>query len=378
MKLLHISDLHLGIKLHEYSLIEEQAYILGRILELIIKESPDAVAICGDVYDTQVPPTEAVRLFDSFITKLCDKKVPVLIISGNHDSADRVSFGSGIMNRLGVYISPAYSGDINPVIFNDEYGEVRIYMLPFVRPANVRACFDDEEITSYTDAFNSAVKHMNLDSSKRNILLAHQFIGAASVSESEEPITVGTAENISLSSLDPFDFTALGHLHNPQDLGTKAAYSGSPLKYSFSEAKRSKSVSIIEIGAKGIISHRTDELLPLHDLLEIKGSFSDLTSSEFISHFPADSFLHITLTDEQEIMDAMQKLRYYFPRLLKLDYDNTTTRNVSDKDLLSSSEGKSPADLAVEFYNARHGKLPDNDTLDYLTKKIREIWSDDK
>ena len=240
MKFLHLSDLHLGKRVHGFSMLEDQAYILQQILGCIVSEQPDGVLICGDIYDKAVPSAEAVALCDDFFYHLAQLKVPVFAISGNHDSPERLAFGSRLMDGSGVHFSPVYDGGVQPFVLTDKWGEVGIYMLPFVKPAHVRRYFPEAEIDSYTDALSAAVVAMQVDTSRRNVLLTHQFVTGAATSDSEE-LSVGGTDNVDGSVFDPFDYVALGHIHRPQNMGSpRLRYCGSPLKYSFSEAGHQK------------------------------------------------------------------------------------------------------------------------------------------
>ena len=263
MKLLHLSDLHLGKRVNEFSMLEDQAYILTKILNTIDDEKPDAVLIAGDVYDKSVPSAEAVGLFDDFLVKLAKKQVPAFVISGNHDSPERLAFANRLIDASGIHLSPVYSGDVRPVTLTDAFGPVHIYMLPFVKPAHVRRFFPDEEIISYTDALAAAIRQMDPDLSARNVLLTHQFVTGAERSESEE-ISVGGTDNVDASVFEGFDYVALGHIHGPQNIGSeRIRYCGTPLKYSFSEASHKKSVTVAELGEKGSLTVRTVPLLPM-------------------------------------------------------------------------------------------------------------------
>ena len=248
MKLIHLSDLHLGKRVNEYSMVEDQKYILKEILRIIDEVSCDGVIIAGDVYDKSVPSAEAVTLFDDFLCDLADRHLRVFVISGNHDSAERMSFGARLIDAAGIHISPAYNGHTAPITLTDEYGKINIYMLPFVKPVNVRKFFEDEIIETYTDAMRVAVSNMSINTEERNILVTHQFVTGATRTESEE-ISVGGTDNVDVSVFDGFDYVALGHIHSPQSCSeARVRYSGTPLKYSFSEAKDEKSVTVITLG----------------------------------------------------------------------------------------------------------------------------------
>lgn len=327
MKFIHLSDLHLGKRVNEYSMLEDQEYILKKIINIVDAEKPDGVIIAGDVYDKSVPAAEAVQLFDNFLVQLAKRKLEVFVISGNHDSPERIAFGSRIMDASGIHMSPVYNGKIVPFSMQDEYGTVDVYMLPFIKPAHVRR-FCDDEITTYTDAINSVISKLSINHGNRNILVTHQFVTGSLRSESEE-ISVGGSDNVDAYVFDPFDYVALGHIHSPQNCGAEhIRYCGTPLKYSFSEAKDRKSVTVIELAEKGKVSYKTIDFVPQHDLVELKGTYDELTFRSFYegTTWPED-YTHITLTDEEDIPDAIGKLRTVYHRLMKLDYDNRRTRS---------------------------------------------------
>ena len=274
MKLIHLSDLHLGKRLKEYSLLEDQAYILKRILQIIDDEAPDGVMIAGDVYDKSSPSAEAVSLFDDFLSRLAKRRLKVFVISGNHDSPERIAFGGRIMGEQGVYLSPVYDGEIKPITLHDDYGPVHLYLLPFIKPQHVRRFHEDRENMSYTEALQCVIDDMQVNAAERNVLITHQFVTGAARSESEE-ISVGGSDNVDASVFAPFDYVALGHIHSPQTCGSPTIrYCGTPLKYSFSEAKDKKSVTVVELRQKGEVEVRAVELLPKRDMVELKGTFA--------------------------------------------------------------------------------------------------------
>lgn len=374
MKLIHLSDLHLGKRLNEYSLIEDQDYILRRILTVIDEEQPDGVIIAGDVYDKAVPPIEAVRLFDDFLVQLASRKLQVFVISGNHDSPERIAFGSRLMDASGIHLSPVYDGKITPVSMQDEFGIVDLYMLPFVKPAHVR-CFTDQELNSYTAAIGHVISKMPLNTAHRNVLVTHQFVTGAIRSESEE-ISVGGSDNVDAGVFEPFDYVALGHLHSPQNCDSdRIRYCGTPLKYSFSEAKDNKSVSVVELSEKGNVSVRTVGLIPLHDLVELKGTYDELTRRSFYEGTSwQEDYTRITLTDEEDIPDAVAKLRTVYHRLMRLDYDNRRTRANSEIHAVTDVEVRSPLDLFADFYGLQNNQPMDPDQTGFMRDLIEQIW----
>lgn len=378
MKFIHISDLHLGKRIYEYSLLEEQAHILNQIIEITDSEKPDGVLIAGDVYDKPIPPAEAVKLFDDFLVRLSQRKTEVFVISGNHDSPERIAFGARIMSAGGIHLSPVYNGEIEPFSMSDEYGKVNVYMLPFVKPAHVR-CFCDEEIASYTDAIRAAVSKMRINTAERNVLVTHQFVTGAARCESEE-ISVGGSDNVDAAVFEPFDYVALGHLHSPQNCGSpKIRYCGTPLKYSFSEVKDKKSVTVAELLEKGNMRYKTIELTPLHELVELKGTYEEITLKSFYENTSwREDYTHITLTDEEDIPDAISKLKPIYQRLMKLDYDNKRTRNNAIIESAESVETKSPLELFADFYMLQNNQPMSGEQTDFMKELIEKVWEDEQ
>ena len=379
MKLVHLSDLHLGKRVNAFSMLEDQEYILIRILHVIDAEQPDAVLIAGDIYDKPVPPAEAVELFDDFLFRLARREQQVFIISGNHDSPERLAFCSRLIDRSGIHLSPVYSGEIRPVRLEDTYGAADFYMLPFIRPAHVRRYRPDAEILTYTDAVREAVREMHPDPAVRNILLTHQFVEGAQRSDSEE-CSAGGLDGVDASVFDGFDYVALGHLHRPQNVGTeRIRYSGTPLKYSFSEAGQEKSITVAELKEKGSLAVRTVPLVPMRDLVERKGSYLEVTERSFVGEtgYPEDYF-HITLTDEEDIPDAAAKLRILYPNLMRLDYDNSRTRSRAAVGAAEDAEHKSPFELFSELYRMQNGAEMSGTQREYLAGLIEEIWEEGK
>ena len=379
MKLIHLSDLHLGKRVNEFSMLEDQKDILQKIIKIIDEEQPDAVLIAGDVYDKSVPSAEAVELFDRFLVELANRKQETFIISGNHDSPERLSFANLLIDPTGIHLAQVYNGEVRPFSLMDENGIVDIYMLPFIKPATIRRFFQEEEIVSYEDALRVAVEAMPVDETKRNILITHQFVTGAATSDSEE-LSVGGTDQIGAEVFQAFDYVALGHLHRPQNVGTKIRYCGTPLKYSFSEVNDRKSVTVAELKEKGDLSIREIPLVPLRDMKEIKGTYNELTLKEFYDKDPEmkESYLHITLTDEEDVPDAAAKLRVIYPNLMKLDYDNTRTRNTQSVVALSEVEKKTPMELFYAFYEMQNGQEMSLEQKQYLETLIAWIWEEDR
>lgn len=378
MKFIHLSDLHIGKRVNEFSMLEDQKYILRVILNIIDEEKPDGVLIAGDVYDKSVPSGEAVQLLDDFLCRLAERKLPTYIISGNHDSAERLSFGGRLMDISGIHLSPVYNGCVEPLTLSDSFGNVNIYMLPFLKPVNVKRFFPESEIESYTDAIRVAIDSMNVNENERNVLITHQFVTGASRSESEE-LSVGGSDNVDVTVFDAFDYVALGHIHGPQKMGRETVrYCGTPLKYSFSESNHKKSVTVVEMGEKGNVKIRTAPLTPKRDMREIKGTFDEIMLKENYDGTNTDDYLHITLTDEQDIHDAMNKLRIVYPNVMKLDYDNKRTRSALAAGMAENAEKKSPLTLFSEFYSNQNGQPMSDTQSAFVLNLIEEIWRDEK
>jgi len=378
MKLIHLSDLHLGKRVNEFSMLEDQQYILTEILQIIDQEKPDGVMIAGDVYDKSVPSAEAVALLDDFLVRLAKRGLQVFLISGNHDSPERMAFGGRLMAQSGVHLAPVYDGKVRPITLTDEYGPVNLYLLPFLKPAHVRRCFPEREILTYTDALAAAIEAMGVNPAQRNVLVTHQFVTGAARCDSEE-ISVGGTDNVDVSVFEPFDYVALGHIHGPQQVGRETVrYCGTPLKYSFSEAKHQKSVTVVELGEKGAVSVHTVPLTPMRDLAELRGTYEELTFRGFYdgTSYPRD-YVHITLTDEEDIPDAVSKLRIIYPNLMKLDYDNKRTRAGI---VLEGAEDqqRSPLELLEEFYEKQNGQPMGEEQRAFAKSLMERIWEEDE
>ena len=374
MKFLHLADLHLGKRVNGFSMLEDQAHILRQILAILDDEQPDGVLIAGDVYDKSVPSVEAVELLDGFLTELCARGVPVLLISGNHDSPERLAFGGRVMDSCGIHISPVYDGALAPVTLHDEFGPVHVWLLPFVKPAHVRRWFPDANIESYTDAVAEAVAHMDIDTAARNVLVTHQFVTGGARSGSEE-LSVGGTDNVDSGVFAPFDYVALGHLHGAQHIGRETIrYAGSPLKYSFSEARQHKSVTVVTLGEKGDVQVRTAALTPLRELREIRGSYDELTARSFYEHTTYRSdYLHLILTDEQDVFDAMSRLRTIYPYLMTLDYDNARTRAAGGMSVPAETERRTPPELFEALYQRQNHRPMSEVQRAYIAQLMEQI-----
>lgn len=374
MKLMHLSDLHLGKRLNEFSLLEDQSFILQQLVELVRSEQPDCVLLAGDIYDKPVPPAEAVTLFDDFLNKLA-QLTTVCVTSGNHDSAERLAFGAQLMREGGVHFCGLYTGEPQCVTLQDAYGSVHIYLLPFLKPAHVRHCLPPEEaeqVTTYHEALRCAVERLHINAAERNVLVAHQFVTGAQTAGSEA-VNVGGVDNIGAEVFADFDYTALGHIHKAQNVGSeRVRYSGTPLKYSFAEWQQEKSVTLVELGEKGSVSVTALPLAPLRDLRKLRGSYEELMSKDFYDELPKDSdgllrdFYHLTLTDEEDVPDAVQKLRSVYKNLLQLEYDNKRTRTDNAIEGAERVVEKSPLELMEEFYQLQNNQALSEKQRAYL------------
>lgn len=380
MKFLHISDLHIGKRVNEFSMTEDQKYILNQILRIAEQERAEAVLIAGDVYDKSMPSAEAVQIFDWFLTGLADLGKTVIVVSGNHDSPERIAFGGELMRGRGVYVSPVYRGEALEVALRDEYGDISVHLLPFLKPATLRHALEgrqEEEENglpeSYQEALEIAVKRMEIDVKKRNILVAHQFVTGAGRCDSEE-VSVGGLDNVDASVFDDFDYVALGHIHSPQSVGRETVrYCGTPLKYSFSEAEQEKSVTVLEMGEKGDVVLSTVPLVPLRDMRKIRGSYGEVMSRSFYQDTNTEDYVQITLTDEEDIPDGLQKLRTVYPNLMQVAYDNSRTRQDRTVEAAEQAERKSELELFGEFFELQNNQPMSAEQAAYMERLIADL-----
>ncbi len=375
MKLFHLADLHIGKRVNEFSMIEDQKYILKRILDLAEEEKPDGIILAGDIYDKQIPSAEAVQVFDEFITRLAGRAIPVFIISGNHDSAERLAFGGRLLNSRGIYLSPVYDGSVTKIPLKDQYGTVWIHLLPFIRPSTVRHVFENEAdlVTDVQTAAETVIRHMEIDLKDRNILVAHQFVTGASRCESED-VQVGGLDNIDAAVFTPFDYTALGHIHSPQNVGTdRVRYCGTPLKYSFSEVDQEKSITVVELEKKGTVRTSLLPLKPLRDMRKLRGTYLELTDRSFYRDMNREDYIQVTLTDEDDVPDGLQKLRVIYPNIMQLLYDNQRTKTTQEVDAAQAVEKKTEMELFYEFYELQNNQPMTQQQKDFAEQLIREI-----
>ena len=368
MKLLHLGDLHIGKSVNDYHMIEDQEYILEQILSIVEEREIDAVLIAGDVYDKTIPSEEAVRVLDHFLCRLAQMQRKTYLISGNHDSEERLHFGSALFEARGIYIASKYEGTLYRQTLEDAYGEIHFYLLPFVKASQVKHFFPEEKIDSYEQAVSVILRHAGIRETERNILVAHQFVTGGK----EEPVFggsenmtvrhVGNVEKIRADVLEGFDYVALGHLHAPQKVGKETIrYAGSPLKYSFSEIQNEKSVPVVTIREKGTVEIELVPLRPLRDMRHLKGRMEQLLDPKNVQD-PED-FIYVTLTEETPVLDAMTILRQYYPRTLKLDYENSHTQANVQPDLAEEMQEKSFQELISAFYEMMYGCAIDEEEL---------------
>lgn len=380
MKLLHMSDLHIGKRMNGFSMLEDQRYILEQILGIAEQEKADGVILAGDIYDKAVPSAEAVQIFDWFLTQLAARGKKVFVVSGNHDSAERIAFGAQLMQGRDVFVSPVYDREIRKVTCRDDFGELCIYLMPFIKPAVVRHAWREMEeetepgaMETYQEAVQFVLENMEIDTAKRNILVAHQFVTGAARCESEN-ILVGGLDNVDAELFYAFDYVALGHIHSPQHIGRETVrYCGTPLKYSFSEVEQIKSVTMVNLREKGDVAITPVPLTPLRDLCQYRGTYMELMSKEFYEGLNREDYVEITLTDEEDIPDGMQKLRTRYPNLMRLSYDNSRTRQNGTVEAAEQVEQKSEQELFGEFYEMQNNSPMSAEQKEFVDRLFREI-----
>ncbi|MBH1940422.1 exonuclease SbcCD subunit D [Mobilitalea sibirica] len=379
MKFLHTSDLHIGKRVNEFSMLEDQEYILEQILNIVDEHKPEGILIAGDIYDKGIPGVEAVTLFDRFLTRLHKKGLAVFMVSGNHDSSERIDFGGRIMEENRIHIAGTYQGKLDRVTLSDEYGLLYIYLMPFVKPAIVRRYYP--EVETYQEAVEAILNHEEIDNSKRNILIAHQFITSGETRPEQcdsENISIGGLDNIDASVFEAFDYVALGHLHGPQRIGRDTIrYAGSPLKYSFSEAQQIKSVTLVTIAQKTEVTYEKLPLVPLRDMREIKGPMEALTDPKIYSQANTLDYIHATLTDEEDIYDPIGKLRSVYPNIMRLDFENRKTLwNVDAKMAATDLEQKNDMELFEEFFEVQNNVPMSVEQKEIMQNLLEEMEGD--
>ncbi len=377
MKFIHLSDLHIGKRVNDFSMLDDQKYILDEIKKITEAEKADSVIIAGDIYDKSVPSAESVQLFDEFLGKMMALGVKIFIISGNHDSAERIAFGAKAMAFGGVFVSPVFDGEVKKIEFNDEFGKINVYLLPFVKPVHVRPYFE-EEITDTNSAIKAVVGSIELNKNERNVMVCHQFITGAERSESEE-IYVGGVDNVDSSVFDDFDYVALGHIHRPQSMGREhIRYCGTPLKYSFSEINHEKSVTVVEMDDKNKVNIKTVPLKPIRDMRHIKGTYEFLTTRENYIGTNTEDYLRVTLLDEEEIFDAIGRLRTIYPNIMRIDYENKRTS--ADNFIIGADENdnKQPIEFFEELFELQNNRKFSESQRELCRKIMDEVWEVEK
>lgn len=385
MKVLHISDLHIGKRVNGMSMLDDQRYILRQILDIAEKRQVSVLLIAGDVYDKASPSAEAVTVFDVFLTDAVAAGLRVLAIPGNHDSAERIAYAQGLLEKQGVCLPPVYAGEVERVELEDEHGPVEFWLLPFLKPGDVRRFFPDEEIgADYSAALRAVLGACAIDQGKRNVVLSHQLVTAYGTApdRADDEIKLGGMDNVDVSVYDAFDYVALGHVHRPQRVGHDTVrYSGSPLKYSFSEARYDKSAALIELGEKKpgddvgeCVSFELIPLVPLHDVREVHGTLADVLAMG-TAHDASQDYLHITLSDEHPQLDAMAKIHEVFPNAMMLDYDNVTVLidRPQTQQLTADPDSMDTLDLFSAFYESQVGNPLDDEQRDFAHKLIAKV-----
>jgi exonuclease SbcD len=373
MKFIHLGDLHIGKSIGEFDLIEDQKYILDQILDIAEKNGIDAVLIAGDVYDKTIPSEAAVRLFDYFICRLAEKRIKTFIITGNHDSDERLNFGSSLFEARDIFISAKYEGKLFKKEVEDSDGKVNIYLMPFIKASQVRHFYPDEEIENYDDAVRVVLDKSMINPEERNILVAHQFVAGKSAdpqlggSESVSTQTVGLVEKIGADCFTDFDYVALGHIHSPQSVGREEIrYAGSPLKYSLSEASNNKFATIVNLGKKGDVDIKLEPLYPMRDLRHLKGRMKQLLKEENI--IAPEDFIYVTLTDEETVGNAMGIFQQYYPNTIRIEYDNSHTRELQQTDITQITENKTFGEMISDFYQMVYGCEISEEELAFMNK----------
>lgn len=376
MRIAHISDLHLGKSLHNFSLLEDQDFILNQIADICVEKKVDVLLVAGDIYDKNVAPEAGIKILRKFLIKLVNSGIKVLLISGNHDSAERLTFGGEFMTEKGIFFSKVYDGVIEPVTFDDEFGPVNFYLLPFVKPSTVQHFFENEKILTYEDGISCAVRHLNINTEQRNIVVAHQNILSAQRCESEENI-IGGLDAISDEVFKDFDYTALGHIHKQQSIGKhNVMFSGTPLKYSISEINHVKSMPVITLKEK---NHQEIEFIPfkpMRDLRQIRGTLDEImTMSKNDPNNPED-YIEIILTNEDEVLDAITTLRSVYPNIIKLSYDNKATKASENIENYGEVKDRQPIEIFDDFYKSRRGTEMSSEQKEYIQSLIEKIWGE--
>lgn len=374
MRFIHTADLHLGKRLHDVPLLEDQIYMLDELKRLAIERGADAVMIAGDVYQSSSPPSEAMSAFDGFVTALAAAGIRVFAVSGNHDSERRVAYLASLVRGSGIYVSERFTGTLQQFTMEDEHGELVVSLLPFIKPINVRRCYPEETIESYQDAAAAVLRHSPVDTAKRNILICHQFITGAQTAGSEE-LSVGGVENIDAALFKDFDYVALGHIHRAQRVGRETVrYAGSPLKYSLAEAAHKKSAAVVDMGAKGDVKIELVPLTPLHDVREVEGYLDGIMRMPY-----SEDYVRVTVRDELVPPDARVTVTTVFPNLLRFEVRNSKTGEAAETMDVQDVEDKSVEELFRDFFSLQNnGAQPDEEQLALIREVLRESGEAEK
>lgn len=389
MRFIHLADLHIGKKVNEFSMIEDQYFVLEQVLGILESRQIDGIILAGDIYDKVVPSAEAVQLLDWFLTEIAKREIPVYMVSGNHDSGERLAFGARLLERSQVYVASVFDGRLEPIILEDEYGVLKLYLLPFIKPAHVRKVLrerqenqsTEEEVLSiqtYQQAVETALEMADIQPEERNLLVAHQMVTGAARCDSEE-LSVGGIDNIDAALFEKFDYVALGHIHGPQSMTRDTIrYAGTLLKYSFSECSHSKSVTIVDIREKGNVVIETVPVKPLHDMRQIRGEYDVLMSRDFYKGKNRQDYLKVILTDEEDVPEALGRLRTVYPNIMKLEYDNTRTKQSVNVQEAGAEESKNPLDYFGEFYEMQNNQKLSEAQQQFVKELIEQIWEEER
>lgn len=382
MRFMHLADLHIGKKVNGYSMLEDQKHVLKQVLQVVSEQCLDGVILAGDIYDKAVPAGEAVQVLDWFLTELSELGLPVYMVSGNHDSAERLAFGARLLEKSSVHVASIYDGKLESIVLKDEYGSLNIYLLPFVKPVHVRKALAgdvgdeslESEIKTYDDAIARVLEEADIDADARNLLVAHQFVTGATRCDSED-VSVGGIDNINAGLFKDFDYVALGHIHGPQSMTRDTIrYAGTLLKYSFSECIHKKSITIVELKEKGNVVIETIPVTAIRDLRVVKGKYKTLMSPEFYRKDNQEDYIKIVLTDDNDIPEVMGKLRTVYPNIMALEYDNPK----GPGEILSNGadvvEEKQPMEYFKEFYEGKNGVEMTEYQEQLVLDVMREIW----
>lgn len=379
MRLLHTGDLHIGKMLHEFSLLEDQREILGQISRIAEEEKADGVILAGDLYDRTIPAKEAVLVFDEFLTGLIDAGRLVFAVNGNHDSGERLSFASALLEKRGLYIAGRFEGGLKKIVCTDEYGTVNVYLMPFVKPAQIKEWAGWEgDGFFYQQEAEAILGTAQIDTSERNVLVAHHFVTDCGrepeLSDSDSRVQVGGTDQVEAALFSDFDYTALGHIHRSQQIGERAVYyAGSPLKYSFSEAGQEKSVLLIDLKEKGNITVTKRPLTPLHDMRRIRGRLQELIREEVVCAADREDYLSVTLTDKDELLEPIQTLRSVYPNVMQLIIEKDEGSEERSFSAVGDIRKKSSLELFSEFYEQVRGEKPDEERLCVVREALEEI-----